>query len=297
MTQENPSPITSPTSLWSLYATLRLVSLDVVAGAVASGYMVAHLCGQVPEPIFLVVLGLAVWLIYTLDHLMDAYRLQGDASTPRHRFHQRYFKLICWIWAILAITCGGLALFLMDETAIWFGLAMGGFTLLHLALVTLVGDKTSLFLVKEMGVAFVYSAGIWGLPMVATGTWREPFFILAFVQFSGLVMVNLLEFSYFEYETDELDKQTSFIRAIGPKGGRNLILTLLLLLFGSGGLAALWAPSWESFAAVEGVFLLMWLMLASLLAFPRWYARYERYRVFGDGAFLIPFISWLWLPL
>jgi len=279
-----------------LYAALRLVSLDVVAGAVASGYMASYLCGKAPEPIFLLVLGLAVWLIYTLDHLMDAYRLKEDASTPRHRFHQRHFNLMCWIWTLLTMVCGGLALFFMGDTAIRFGMAMGGFSLIHLVLVTLVGDKTSPFLVKEMGVAFVYSAGIWGLPMLETGAWQDPFIVLAFLQFSGLVMVNLLEFSYYEYKTDEQDKHTSFIRAVGPKRGRMIIGVILLLFSGSLVLAANWAPNWNTFLLVEGIFTGMWLTLASLWAFSNWHAHRERYRIFGDGAFLLPFISWLWLP-
>ncbi len=277
------------------YGALQLLSLDVVAGAIGSGIMVSLLCVYPITSYFLAILGIAVWLIYTLDHLLDARRLGEGASTPRHRFHHRYFKSIAIAWLFLAVLEAVLVLWKMELSAIWFGVAMGGFTLVHLMLVKLVGDRTSPFLVKEMGVAMVYAGGVWGLPLLETGTWSKPVFLFSFAQFLFLALINLLLFSYYELDTDERDKQTSFVRAIGKSSARSFIGILLLLLPLSELLIELVVPEWEHFSKLGFIHLFMWAVLAALWLFPSWFSRYERYRGWGDGAFLIPFISLLWL--
>ena len=278
------------------YYYIRLLSLDVVAGAVGAGIMVSLICKTVLDPIFLVILGIAVWLIYTLDHLLDARRLGSNASTPRHLFHHHNFKTIAMVWLVLAHVGGGLALWQLEINALLFGLVMGGFTLLHLALVKVVGDRTSPFLIKESGVAFVYAAGVWGLPVIRSTSWEDPNVIFPFLQFLVLALVNLLLFSYFEYESDKQDGQTSFVRAVGKRVAYRFIGVLLLLL----PLSELWtlfnSTNDPAFWWVKLILGLMWLTLAALWAFPNWFSLHERYRSWGDGAFLLPFLSILWIP-
>lgn len=296
----NPEQASNPSSPWAVvrqfYGMIQLLSLDVVAGAIGSGIMVSVLCGYKITPHFLAILGIAVWLIYTLDHLLDARRLGEAASTPRHQFHHRFFNHVVFAWIILAIAGGILVLWKMKMSAIWFGLVMGGFTIAHLGLVKLVGDRTSPFLIKEMGVAMVYAGGVWGLPVLDTGKWGEPFIYVSFAQFLLLALINLLLFSYFEYETDEQDKHTSFVRAIGKRAARNFIGFLLLILPISE-LVILPFDTFNGHLDTVGIIhILMWAVLAGLWLFPNWFMRYERYRGWGDGAFLIPFLSlqWLW---
>lgn len=277
-----------------LYGFLRLLSLDVVAGAIGSGIMVSYFSGYQYTPWFLAILGIAVWLIYTLDHLLDARRLGASASTPRHQFHHKYFKPVSLAWVILACAGGIIVLWKMDVSVIWFGLVMGGFTVLHLALVKLVGDRTSPFLVKEMGVAFVYAAGVWGLPALDTHLWNDLQFLVSFFQFLLLALINLLLFSFYEYDTDEQDKQTSFVRAIGKKRSRNFLGILLALIPVSEVLILIIFPEWNHLDSVGLIHLLMWVVLAALWSFPNWFGRFERYRSWGDGAFLLPFLSLLW---
>lgn len=289
-------PLIAPTVLpqgW--YARLRLLSLDVMAGALAGGWMVSSWLGHEMIWAFYVVLPLAVWLIYTLDHLLDARRLKENASTPRHQFHFRYFKPLAAAVALLGAVCLGLALLFLGEQGVYFGLGMGALVLLHLLLVKVVGDKTSPWLIKESGVALVYCAGIWGLPALESGTWMQTDFWVAFGQFFLLALVNLLEFSLYEHDIDEADGHSSFVRAIGERGTRRLIY-VLLVLFGGG---VLWFVSQASgeWLLLQLVFGLMAAVLLALVAAPSWFGRAERYRSWGDGAFLLPFLypllAWL----
>ncbi len=268
-----------------------MLSLDVVAGALGSGIMVSSLCGYLVTPHFLAILGISVWLIYTLDHLLDARRLKGSASTLRHRFHHLYFKYIVLAWILLALAGAILVFCRLELSAIYFGLIMFGFAMAHLSLVRLVGNQTSPLLIKEMGVAVVYSGGIWGLPVLETGNWIQPVIWVSFFQFLLLAFINLLLFSYFEYETDEQDKHTSYVRAIGKVAARNFTGALLFLLPISELLIWILIPESEHFLRVGSIYLLMWGILAALWVFPVWFKQYERYRKWGDGAFLIPFLS------
>jgi hypothetical protein len=289
-------PLTAPhhqSRNW--YARLRLLSLDVMVGALGGGWMVSTWLGQEMSWAFYVVLPLAVWNIYTLDHLLDARRLKEGAGTPRHIFHYRYFNALFAAVIVLSVLCLLLAAAFLGRQGVYFGMGMSGLVLLHLLLVKVVGDKTSPLLIKESGVALVYCAGVWGLPVLEAGAWTRPEIWVAFGQFFLLALINLLEFSLYEVHIDERDGHSSFVRAIGKKGTRILIAALLGLFLPG---AAWLLSGWElPQVALQMVFFLMAAVLSALLVAPRWFEQHERYRSWGDGAFLLPFLYplCLWL--
>src|SRR5690606_20107856 len=76
--------------------------------------------------ILYILLGLAVWCIYTFDHLLDAKQIGKQASTFRHAFHQKNFKVL----GIMLFSVGSLGLslafmMLRIKYIIGFGLALG----------------------------------------------------------------------------------------------------------------------------------------------------------------------------
>ena len=163
-----------------------------------------------------------------------------------------------------------------------------------------VGDKTSPFLTKEMGVALVYAAGIWGLPAIHTQAWTEPLFWGGFGIFFLLATINLLEFSIYEVEIDEQDGHTSFVRALGKKRAIRLVAVLLGMVF-AGLIAGIVTGKEDDLVSMAVhapamllIFGLMALVLLALLLFPKQFGKNEAYRTWGDGAFLLPFLS-LWL--
>jgi hypothetical protein len=240
-----------------------------------------------------IALPLSVWVIYTTDHLLDAYRLQERASTPRHRFHHRYFRPIALVWGLGLLSCLTWIPWLAPPRLLWFGLGMGGLVLLHLALVFLVKDRTSLLFIKELGVGGIYAAGVWGGPLALhLGHWPSGIAWL-FGQFFLLAMINLLAFSMYEHDIDEQDGHTSFVRAVGRRGARSLIMGMGIGVI----LLGLWA--WHAHPgplrpAVQGVLMAMLALLWLVSFWPRWFAQAERYRIWGDAVFLLPgLIGWL----
>jgi hypothetical protein len=271
------------------YAVFRHLSLDVAAGALGAGFMVAGLLEVSMHWSWYVVLPLAVWVIYTVDHLLDAIRLKEKAHTARHRFHDRNFGVLAVCAAVAALTCIGLALAFLGHKGLYFGLGMGVLVLLHLLLVKFVGERTSPFLVKELGVALVYVLGIWGLPLLVSGRWNDALPWLCIGQFLLLAMTNLLEFSFFEFETDTQDGHTSFVRALGKSRSIRLI-RIVLASSALVGIAVLWQYDGRFVIRVEFIFGLMAAILWLLMQRRDWFAVGERYRVWGDGAFLLPFL-------
>ncbi len=271
------------------YAAIRLLSIDVALGALGGGWMVAHYLEVAMPWAWYVILPIAVWAIYTGDHLLDAMRLGERSSTPRHQFHHRFFPWLMGLAATSALTCIVLALLFLGQEGFFFGLAMGALVLVHFALVKLVGQRTSPFLVKELGVALIYAAGIWGLPLILSGKWGTREAMVPAAQFLLLALVNLLEFSLYEYESDVADGQTSFVQAIGRKGAIRFIRLILAAMAGLGAFL-LATVDGMPLLRLEFIYASMAIVLAALIYKPVWFMDEERYRAVGDAAFLIPFL-------
>ena len=84
------------------YRLLNILSIDVATGAVCCAAWFAVLFEVNLRPYALISLGLTVWIIYTIDHLLDARKVKEPASTDRHRFHQENFTLLFGV-VVLAI--------------------------------------------------------------------------------------------------------------------------------------------------------------------------------------------------
>ncbi|MCB0805276.1 MAG: hypothetical protein KDC05_05710, partial [Bacteroidales bacterium] len=85
------------------------LSIDVVIGALMSSLFASRITGVQPEISFWVIFVLAVWVVYSADHLVDALRLKNHAHTHRHRFHFRHFRLLSVLVTVAAITSVSMA--------------------------------------------------------------------------------------------------------------------------------------------------------------------------------------------
>lgn len=272
----------------------RILSLDVVLGAVASGSLAAYWLKQPMPWIWWLALPLSVWVIYTTDHLLDAYRLKERASTPRHAFHYQYFRPLLLLWGLGLLSCLTWIPWQAPREMWLLGFIMGGLVLAHLGLVYWVGDRISWLFIKELGVGSIYAAGVWGGPLVfAWPDWPTGTLGL-FAQFWLMALINLLFFSLYERHIDEQDGHSSFVRAIGPQRARQLIGLLVLLVLVLGLTLCLD----ESAASVlllkvQAVYLLMLSLLSAVSFAENRFRPQERYRIWGDAAFLLPALVWL----
>lgn len=274
------------------YGRCRLLSVDVALAALGGGVMACRLLGAWPHRTFFVLLPLSVWTVYTMDHLLDARRMGLDAATPRHRFHRRHLHALALLCGAAMIACLALALAGLSWIGVGFGVGMFGLFVGHELLVKLAGGRASPLLMKELGVAVVFTAGAWGLPWMLSVSQGRPIgisAILACVQYLLLALVNLIEFSIFEQRLDAAAGQTSFVLGIGRRRAGKIagLLLILAVLLGAANLLADRSPP---VLLAETIFGAMAVGLGLILLFPRRFARCERYRLLGDGVFLLPML-------
>jgi len=275
-----------------VYSYVRIISLDVAAAALAGGILATLVIGSVPRSSFYWLLPTGVWVAYTVDHLLDAQRMGPNARSPRHRFHHRHARALWTCVGIASVICaigGWLSL-------TWFGLiyagVMCGLVIIHETIIKLTGSRVSPLLVKELGVAVVFTAGVWGMPWLrhyldSGRVFGWPWMIL--LQYFLLAAVNLIEFSIYEVKNDRADGQTSFVRGVGRPIARRIVWGLLILQLPLCSLA-FWQSSGWIIINVETILLLMAVGLLTVIAMPRAMLRAERYRTLGDGVFLLPLI-------
>ncbi len=254
--------------------------------------MAVRVTGSAPRASFYWLLPAGVWVVYTLDHLIDARRTGPAARTPRHRFHHQNAPLLWTAVIVLAAVCAvggwiGLSTFGLVYGAVMCGLVAG-----HELLVKLAGDRASPFLIKELGVAAIFTAGVWGMPWlrhrIDTGRWLGwPVLLMA--QYLLLAVANLVEFAIFESKIDTAHGQTSFVRGIGRRRAGWVVVCVLMIQIPLGVAAVAIDPT-RVVAAAELIYAAMTIGLWTVLKTPKWSARFERYRTLGDGVFLLPLL-------
>lgn len=262
-----------------LYRYFNLLSFDIAVGAVAGACYFARILEVTVRPYALASLGLTVWIIYTTDHLLDARKIQGWASTERHRFHQRHFRILA---AVVGVAC------ILDFVMILFirrVVLYGGFMMFAVVVAYLVLHRKLAWL-KEVVAAVLYCAGVLLPSLLVTHIMLQSADYVLFALFFVTALINLLMFSWFDREYDQADRHQSFVTLMGAR--RTFALLLVLFMLNAGLCACGLSTSGYSVAFL--IPLLMNGLLALILAFHGWFAQHDRFRLLGDAVFLLPFL-------
>jgi len=261
------------------YRTCNLLNLDVVAGTVISALFFSKLFLVSPHAPDIIVLGLTVWIIYTVDRLLDIRNLASTAASERHKFHQLNQRLL---WKL--IFCIGLIIifliFYLSSVVLWNGMYLSGAVVIYILL-------QKYLKAKEIVVALLYTAGVllpgWSLRLTAVST--EGYLLIT--QLFIVALINLFLFSWFEYDTDQQDGHSSIAIRWGKKASGNF----LLILSGINLLITLFLFIQYSVAIPALPFLLMTLVLTAIFKFHKFFMIDSRYRIVGDAVFIIPLLG------
>lgn len=268
-----------------IYKYIQALSLDVAFGAtIMSAFVAKFMEVNVPFEVYFS-LFLAVWLIYTIDHLIDASKLNSNKASFRHLFHQKYFKPLTILWISVFVFGVIFSLFLPTETR-RVGFIASALVIVHLVLVYLLGSKISIFIQKEIGIAFTYCVGI-AVGPVSLSNGFDGFGYFFMGQIFILALINLLEFSWFDRSIDKKQKQSSAVLNLGENFVVEIIFFLFALFILTLVLSFLFFPMHGSY---EMILSLMGFALFLIIAFQRYFNLNERYRVFGDMVFLFPIL-------
>ena len=258
-----------------IYKYLRWLSVDIVLGAIFFlAYLGKYFQVEISIPTY-IALASAIWLIYTADHLFDAYKTE-EPSTNRHAFHKWYFKQL--------ILAGGLVMILalinlwfLDVQIIRNGAILSAISVAYLMLVYFVKRLWA----KEILVAIVYATGIFLAPISEVGL--DMYNGILVFQLAGIAFLNLLVFSKMDIESDARDGFNSIALKLGAQKSEMLILGIVLLLFVSFiGMANFYE------GRIQLLYGLMTGILFMINAKPSYFSVNERFRTVGDGIFYLP---------
>lgn len=223
-------------------------------------------------------LGLTVWVVYTTDHLLDARKVTGNASTKRHQFHQRHHSILVPC-VIAAVVTDALIVFFIRRPVLEGGVVL----IAGVAIYLLVQQYTKVL--KEIFIAMMYTMGVL-LPSVMVTpvlfrTW--PWVLL--IQFFLLALTNLLLFSWFDHEFDARDKRSSFATIVGPEQTRIIIGVLFVIT----GLLTFFSDEVKASRCL----LVADSLLLCLFLWPGFFRKADRFRLMGDAIFFILlFYTW-----
>lgn len=264
--------------LFNLCRLLNALSIDVATGAVVGSLYLAYVLHVKPAVEDLICLGLTVWLIYTADHLLDAKKIKRPAATYRHRVHQLYYNVLLGAASAVVVILF-LLLFMLKQSTLIGGAGLALLVILYFA------AQQRLGLLKELVAAVLYAGGV-ALPVLTlSGSALSLVQIFVMIAWATTALVNLVLFSWFDYEHDGQDNHPSLARRLGVAGTKNILYFLFLFQFGLAGYSMAFFSNSTPFM---GTLLMMNGALLMIFIKWRWFAGEDKYRLAGDAVFLFP---------
>ncbi len=160
-------PDTVPRLRW--WMALNYLNLDAPLVAVAWLALFAA-CRDVFVPLeAYYVLGIAVWCVYTIDHLADTRRSASiEALTPRHRFHRLAKLPMTGLLAIVMLLGGYITANHLPQQLVFAGLVLAGLILLYLIHARAISETNSMRMPKELLCGLIFAIGT-SLPALIYG--------------------------------------------------------------------------------------------------------------------------------
>lgn len=273
----------------NLFDFINTFSVWVVLGSFITYSFFALVYGFQPDFQAGVILALSIWVIYTVDHLLDGYKLKGKAMAKRHQHH---YQLRGWLMVLVAISSLITAILVfthLDRNYFTFGFILLGLTVVHFVINASISNKAKnrIFL-KEVFIAIVVTLGFAGLPLAINPDRIELDLVPIIVSFFCINLANLLLFSFYDYESDERSNFLSAAHVYGKNVSRYCALGLLIL---SVCVQVFIGLTRDFPIAVWLIPIIMAATLILLVSSPKYFQVNDRYRFFGDMIYLFPAIA------
>lgn len=261
-----------------LYRTINVLSIDVAFGAVCGALFFSRLINTKASLVSLLLLAASVWVIYTIDHLCDAFRLQCPAITERHLFHQKHFRKLVPIISVVVLFMVPL-LILIERQVLIAGIVMAIFVILYLFILNRVRG------IKELLIAALYCIGV-SVPANSYDQYTLADFLIV-IQFFTVCLMNLCVFAIFEIKEDREHRFQSVALLLGKRGTIFLLFVLLSI-----NTAIAFVSDNLHYSLI---LLFMSVCHVVMLGYEYQLRQQGRYRLVGDAIFFIP-VFVLWAP-
>jgi len=254
--------------------------------------MAVKVVGINPGLAWWIILPITVWWIYIADHLVDGFRLKEKTQNSRHLFFYQNRKRLTAVLCIVSMVDLVLIWLYLPFRLILLGGFIGGFVLLYLAAAHFSKTKKYIIFPKELFVAFLYTLGIWGIPILLAND--LPKNILPFLGFFMVTLSNLFIYSFFEKDQDVKDGQITLFVAYGERKALKIIYSWIIFSILYTIIVSIGSRfDTEVFFSMV-IFLVMLIAQAYLLHRASWFTINNRFRWLNEGIFLMPLIMLLW---
>ncbi|HSG68162.1 MAG TPA: hypothetical protein VK994_05600 [Bacteroidales bacterium] len=271
-----------------IYKRLNLLSIDVCLGAVAGGIMAWHVLEVKPPWAYWVILPLSVWLVYTADHIIDGLKPHVSLSHQRHIFHLNNRKKLVIAAIPTGIATAFLAFTYLPLPVILYGCLLGTAVLLYLFLIMKIPRRAPGVLQKELIIALLYVAGIWG-PLVVMRSSPGAYDWLVMTVFLLLALADLLLLSIIEFKADQEAGQHSFPGSFGPQRAMALFKTVSIIALSGAAFIILTGPGsqYHKAAIILGAMDISLILISNLPGSSRYK---DLYRYLSELVFILPAI-------
>ncbi len=216
--------------LAKFYQRITWLSFDVVFGAMAGMLFFTRLLRVNVFWEAYALLGMAVWCIYTADHLLDSRKLPIGLSEDRHKFHRNHFKaLLISLLVVGLVGIFGAISFFGFSVELFLGAGLGVLILgIMLFIRKFVAKNVWL---KELSSAVLYVVGISWFPwyQVEPIEYSWAAFTMTIV-YMGLAYLNLMMLSNLDSEKDKEYGFHSISTMLSPEEHVKIIHQLAVIL-------------------------------------------------------------------
>jgi hypothetical protein len=267
---------------------INTFSIWVVLGSFSTYLFFGMLYGLKPNYDVGLILSLSMWVIYTIDHLIDGYKLKEQAFSIRHKQHYLYKNWLIVFTIISSIVICYLVFFKMPKHYFQMGYVLLGLTIFHFVINSLIKRraKNRVFL-KEVFISFVVTLGFAGLPLGSNNLIIPDGLYILVLSFFCINLSNLLLFSYFDFESDERSNFLSAAHVYGKEVSRKVAYILNI-----SSLLAIGVLAFNNLFQIGAlmVLVLMNLTLLFIALNPSTFKDKDRYRFYGDLIYLYPVV-------
>lgn len=214
-----------------IYRYFHYLGLDIVLGALASSCFAAQLFGVFPGPIWWITLALTVWVLYTGDHMLDAWRHRKKVERNMHYFLLKHRRLLIYSLCVVAVVDAMLIINLLDKAIFKYALILAGLVLLFYAMRHVFRKNRFLFIPGEIFVLLLYMAGTWLGPVSSL---KEDFLTshgLVALIFGGVLLMNLGVISLYDLKLDSRMGISSLAQILGLSRTKNLLMGTGIAIF------------------------------------------------------------------
>lgn len=274
------------------YRRFHFLSLDIVAGALASSCLAARLLGSNPGWAWWLTLAFTVWILYMGDHILDAWKHRKKSDRELHHFIFRNRRLLLYAMGIIAIVDILLIFNSLDPAFLKYALTLAGLVFLFYAMRHLFKKNRFLKIPGESFVLILYMAGTWLGPIVSREVeFGSPDALIALI-FAAVLLMNLGVISLYDIQLDTRLGITSLAHSLGRNTTRKMLVVtgisvyllsvLQFLVFG--------LDRYSQFALILSG---MATILLMVLFLPSYFRRNEYYRWTADAVLWMGFLTLL----